>query len=55
MKVVLRSSSLLFTVLSIVLNAPITRVKRKPETPAKKPAVRAESPGESEHWNRLAS
>jgi len=33
MKVVLRSSSLLFTLLSIVLNAPITRVKPKPENP----------------------
>ena len=55
MKVVLRSSSLLFTVLSIVLNVPITRVKRKPEAPAKKPAVGAESPGEPKHWNRLAS
>jgi hypothetical protein len=30
MKVVLQSSSLVFTVLSILLNVPITRVKRKP-------------------------
>jgi hypothetical protein len=30
MKVVLQSSSLIFTILSIVLNVPITRVKRKP-------------------------
>jgi len=30
MKVVVQSSSLFFTVLSIVLNVPITRVKRKP-------------------------
>ncbi len=30
MKVVLQSSSLLFTVLSILLQVPITRVKRKP-------------------------
>lgn len=30
MKVVVQSSSLLFTVLSILLNVPITRVKRKP-------------------------
>jgi hypothetical protein len=30
MKVVVQSSSLVFTVLSIVLNVPITRVKRKP-------------------------
>jgi hypothetical protein len=31
MKVVVHSSSLIFTVLSILLNVPITRVKRKPE------------------------
>jgi hypothetical protein len=31
MKVVVQSSSLIFTVLSILLNVPITRVKRKPE------------------------
>ena len=30
MKVVVQSSSLIFTLLSIVLNVPITRVKRKP-------------------------
>jgi hypothetical protein len=30
MKVVVQSSSLLFTLLSILLNVPITRVKRKP-------------------------
>lgn len=30
MKVVVQSSSLLFTLLSIILNVPITRVKRKP-------------------------
>jgi hypothetical protein len=30
MKVVVQSSSLIFTVLSIVLNVPITKVKRKP-------------------------
>lgn len=30
MKVVVQSSSLIFTVLSILLNVPITRVKRKP-------------------------
>jgi len=39
MKVVVQSSSLLFTVLSILFNVPITRVKRKPD--------RAEEPGES--------
>jgi hypothetical protein len=30
MKVVVQSSSLFFTLLSIILNVPITRVKRKP-------------------------
>ena len=30
MKVVVQSSSLLFTLLSILFNVPITRVKRKP-------------------------
>jgi hypothetical protein len=29
MKVVVQSSSLIFTLLSIILNVPITRVKRK--------------------------
>jgi len=33
MKVVVQSSSLLFTLLSILLNVPITRVKRKPDRP----------------------
>jgi len=32
MKVVVQSSSLFFTLLSIVLNVPITRVKRRPQT-----------------------
>lgn len=43
MKVVVRSSSLLFTVLSIIANAPITRVKCKPDDSVKKPAAREES------------
>jgi len=42
MKVVVRSSSLMFTVLSIIVNAPITRVKCNPEEPVKKPAAREE-------------
>ena len=42
MKVVVRSSSLLFTVLSIIANAPITRVKCAPQAPVKKPASREE-------------
>jgi hypothetical protein len=31
MKVVVQSSSLIFAVLSILFNVPITRVKRKPD------------------------
>jgi hypothetical protein len=31
MKVVVQSSSLIFTLLSIILNVPITRVKRGPD------------------------
>ncbi len=31
MKVVVQSSSLIFTLLSIILNVPITRVQRKPD------------------------
>jgi len=37
MKVVVQSSSLIFTVLSILLNVPITRVKRKPERTGEQP------------------
>jgi hypothetical protein len=37
MKVVVQSSSLVFTVLSILLNVPITRVKRKPERTEEQP------------------
>ena len=37
MKVVVQSSSLLFTVLSILLQVPITRVKRKPSQTEQKP------------------
>ena len=55
MKVVVRSSSLLFTVLSIIANAPITRVKCKPETPVKKPTSREESRQPVEMSNRLVS
>lgn len=53
MKVVLRSSSLLFTVLSIILNAPIARVKRRPSGAVKMP-VREEPRPESKPWNRVA-
>ena len=55
MKVVVRSSSLLFTVLSIIANAPITRVKSAPEAPGKKPALREESRQPAQVSNRLVS
>ncbi len=54
MRVVVRSSSLLFTVLSIILKAPITRVKAEPTGPGKKPAGR-ESGIQTKGWNRIAS
>jgi len=44
MKVVLRSSSLAFTLLSIVLNAPINRVAPQPDV-----AGPDRSPGEEPH------
>ena len=40
MKVVVRSSSLVFTMLSIILKMPITRVKAKAENAAKKPNLK---------------
>ena len=39
MKIILRSSSLLFTAVCITFNAPIARVNRKAEKPERKPAV----------------
>jgi len=54
MKVVLRSRSLWFTVLSIVLNVPVSRTKRKVEILPKKPPVRVETAQESKYWNRVA-
>jgi len=59
MKVVLRSSSLVFTLLSIVLNAPISRVKRPAENPDQDPAPIDRVPDEaprvvSESVGRLA-
>lgn len=42
MKVVIQSSSLMFTLLSILLNVPITRVKREPigeEEPRPEPSA----------------
>lgn len=62
MRVVVRSRSLWFTVLSIILNVPIARVKRKQvEVVPKKPSVREDSAQmqvasaqESKYWNRVA-
>ena len=54
MKVVVRSQSLWFTVLSIVLHVPISRVKRKVNVVLRKPITRVESVQESKHWNRVA-
>jgi hypothetical protein len=54
MKVVVRSQSLWFTVLSIILNVPISRVKRKAITVQRKPVARVESERESKYWNRVA-
>jgi len=55
MKVVLRSSSLLFAVLTISLNAPIAKVKRKEIKTVKKPPVREETFRESKYWNRTTA
>jgi hypothetical protein len=54
MKVVVRSQSLWFTVLSIILHVPISRVKRKVTVVLRKPVARVETVQESKHWNRVA-
>jgi hypothetical protein len=56
MKVVVRSQSLWFTVLSIILNVPISRVKRKVNVIERKPVARIETgqTQESKYWNRVA-
>ena len=55
MKVVVRSRSLWFTVLSIVLHVPISRVKSKVvDVIERKPVARAEAEEESKYWNRVA-
>jgi hypothetical protein len=56
MKVVVRSQSLWFTVLSIILNVPISRVKRKVNVVERKPVARIETgqTQESKYWNRVA-
>jgi len=55
MKIVVRSSSLVFALACITLNAPIARVKRKAETPPKKPTVREQAPQQWKFTNRAAS
>ena len=57
MKVVVRSQSLWFTVLSIILHVPITRMPRKVDVLVRKPPARAEAETEqqeSKYWNRVA-
>lgn len=54
MKVVVRSQSLWFTVLSIILHVPISRVRRKVSVVARKPIARVEAERESKYWNRVA-
>ena len=54
MKLVVRSRSLWFTVLSIVLHVPISRVKSKVNEVARKPVARVEDAQESKYWNRVA-
>jgi hypothetical protein len=54
MKVVVRSQSLWFTVLSIILHVPISRVRSKMNAVLRKPVARAETVQESKHWNRVA-
>lgn len=59
MKVVVRSQSLWFTVLSIILHVPISRVKRNVDIVMKKPPVRVDTVQvdqvqDSKYWNRVA-
>ena len=56
MKLVVRSRSLWFTVLSIILNVPISRVRRKVEVDevVRKPVARVETAQESKYWDRVA-
>jgi|HubBroStandDraft_6_1064221.scaffolds.fasta_scaffold74896_3 hypothetical protein len=54
MKVRVRSQSLWFTVLSIILHVPISRVKRKVNTLQRKPVAHVETERESKYWNRVA-
>jgi hypothetical protein len=53
MKVVVRSQSLWFTVLSIILHVPISRVRKVNEV-LRKPVARVETVQDSKHWNRVA-
>ena len=52
MKVVVRTSSVVFTVLSIIFNAPISRIKPRKKPAAKEQFRKQEQP---KRWNRLAS
>ncbi len=54
MKVVVRSRSLWFTVLSIVLHVPISRVKSKVALVVRKPVAQVDTGQESKYWNRVA-
>lgn len=58
MKVVVRSQSLWFTVLSIILHVPINRVKIKVNAGLngveRKPVGRADTEQPSKYWNRVA-
>jgi hypothetical protein len=56
MKLVVRSRSLWFTVLSIILHVPINRVRRKVQLDEveRKPIARVEPAQESKYWDRVA-
>lgn len=58
MKLVVRSRSLWFTVLSIILHVPINRVRAKVsgeiDTVERKPMARVETEQPSKYWNRVA-
>ena len=55
MKVVVRSSSLAFTLLSIILNVPISRVKQKPGGSESNGAGSEEHPRTSQNGNGIGS
>ena len=47
MKVVIRSSSLLFSILGIILQAPVTKVKKKKSPDEAESALQDEAPDEA--------